>query len=76
MFATLYDLDNIDFCRSQVTAATAIVYCHRFYLHQSHAKNDWQVGLLTLSFQFMSHLYFINTVINKLISMNIIVKKL
>ncbi|XP_042385334.1 cyclin-T1-2-like isoform X2 [Zingiber officinale] len=26
----------------QVTTATAIVYCHRFYLHQSHAENDWQ----------------------------------
>ncbi|XP_042425563.1 cyclin-T1-2-like [Zingiber officinale] len=26
----------------QVTIATAIVYCHRFYLHQSHVKNDWQ----------------------------------
>ncbi|KAG6516546.1 hypothetical protein ZIOFF_027011 [Zingiber officinale] len=43
MFATQYDLDNIDFCRPQVTTATAIVYCHRFYLHQSHAENDWQL---------------------------------
>lgn len=24
----------------QVTIATAIIYCHRFFLHQSHAKND------------------------------------
>nr|BAJ97028.1 predicted protein [Hordeum vulgare subsp. vulgare] len=24
----------------QVTIATSIVFCHRFYLHQSHAKND------------------------------------
>ncbi|GMH11384.1 hypothetical protein Nepgr_013225 [Nepenthes gracilis] len=24
----------------QVTIATAIIFCHRFYLHQSHAKND------------------------------------
>lgn len=26
----------------QVTIATAIMFCHRFYLHQSHAKNEWQ----------------------------------
>ncbi|KAG8069667.1 hypothetical protein GUJ93_ZPchr0006g43837 [Zizania palustris] len=26
----------------QVTIATAIVLCHRFYLRQSHAKNEWQ----------------------------------
>ncbi|KAJ8493607.1 hypothetical protein OPV22_015328 [Ensete ventricosum] len=26
----------------QVTIATAIMYCHRFYLHQSHVKNEWQ----------------------------------
>ncbi|XP_072980122.1 cyclin-T1-2-like [Typha angustifolia] len=26
----------------QVTIATAVMFCHRFYLHQSHAKNDWQ----------------------------------
>ncbi|PIA55849.1 hypothetical protein AQUCO_00700281v1 [Aquilegia coerulea] len=26
----------------QVTIATAMMFCHRFYLHQSHAKNDWQ----------------------------------
>ncbi|KAL5713312.1 hypothetical protein ACHQM5_015398 [Ranunculus cassubicifolius] len=26
----------------QVTIATAMLFCHRFYLHQSHAKNDWQ----------------------------------
>ncbi|KAL5726211.1 Cyclin-T1-3 [Ranunculus cassubicifolius] len=24
----------------QVTIATAIIFCHRFFLHQSHAKND------------------------------------
>lgn len=24
------------------TIATAMVFCHRFYLRQSHAKNDWQ----------------------------------
>ncbi|WOL01229.1 hypothetical protein Cni_G09943 [Canna indica] len=26
----------------QITIATAIMFCHRFYLHQSHAKNEWQ----------------------------------
>ncbi|KAF8649679.1 hypothetical protein HU200_064220 [Digitaria exilis] len=26
----------------QMTLATAIVFCHRFYLHQSLAKNGWQ----------------------------------
>ncbi|XP_072984978.1 cyclin-T1-2-like [Typha latifolia] len=25
-----------------VTIATAVMFCHRFYLFQSHAKNDWQ----------------------------------
>ncbi|KAF8390942.1 hypothetical protein HHK36_023242 [Tetracentron sinense] len=27
-------------CRPQVTIATAIIFCHRFFLRQSHAKND------------------------------------
>ncbi|XP_077242757.1 cyclin-T1-4-like isoform X2 [Tasmannia lanceolata] len=26
----------------QVTVAIAMMFCHRFYLRQSHAKNDWQ----------------------------------
>ncbi|KAI3821011.1 hypothetical protein L1987_08567 [Smallanthus sonchifolius] len=26
----------------QVTIATAVIFCHRFYTRQSHAKNDWQ----------------------------------
>ncbi|XP_072959966.1 cyclin-T1-2-like isoform X1 [Typha angustifolia] len=26
----------------QLTIATAIMFCHRFYLHQSHVKNEWQ----------------------------------
>ncbi|KAA8537589.1 hypothetical protein F0562_027197 [Nyssa sinensis] len=26
----------------QVTIATAMMLCHRFYMRQSHAKNDWQ----------------------------------
>ncbi|XP_006648287.2 cyclin-T1-1-like [Oryza brachyantha] len=26
----------------QVTIASAIMLCHRFYLRQSHAKNEWQ----------------------------------
>lgn len=31
----------------QITLATAILLCHRFYLRQSHAKNEWQVRLPT-----------------------------
>ncbi|KMT20726.1 hypothetical protein BVRB_1g007000 [Beta vulgaris subsp. vulgaris] len=27
---------------SPVTTATAMMFCHRFYMRQSHAKNDWQ----------------------------------
>lgn len=27
---------------SPVTTATATMFCHRFYMRQSHAKNDWQ----------------------------------
>ncbi|KAJ1277777.1 hypothetical protein BS78_04G029100 [Paspalum vaginatum] len=26
----------------QITLSTAILLCHRFYLRQSHAKNEWQ----------------------------------
>ncbi|XP_039143228.1 cyclin-T1-2-like isoform X2 [Dioscorea cayenensis subsp. rotundata] len=26
----------------QLTIATAVIFCHRFYLYQSHAKNDWR----------------------------------
>lgn len=26
----------------QVTIATAMMMCHRFYMHQSHTKNHWQ----------------------------------
>ncbi|XP_042482670.1 cyclin-T1-4-like isoform X2 [Macadamia integrifolia] len=29
-------------CRPQLTIATAMLLCHRFYMHQSHAKNEWQ----------------------------------
>ena len=29
--------------RPQMTLATAVMLCHRFYLHQSLAKNGWQV---------------------------------
>lgn len=28
--------------RPQVTIACAMMLCHRFYMRQSHAKNDWQ----------------------------------
>ncbi|KAK6947244.1 Cyclin, N-terminal, partial [Dillenia turbinata] len=31
---------NVSTCRPQVTIATAIIFCHRFFLRQSHAKND------------------------------------
>ncbi|XP_043714286.1 cyclin-T1-4-like isoform X2 [Telopea speciosissima] len=27
----------------QLTIATAMILCHRFYLRQSHAKNEWQI---------------------------------
>ncbi|KAM0019096.1 putative cyclin domain-containing protein [Helianthus debilis subsp. tardiflorus] len=26
----------------QLTIATAMMFCHRFFMRQSHAKNDWQ----------------------------------
>ncbi|KAK1407473.1 hypothetical protein QVD17_39089 [Tagetes erecta] len=26
----------------QLTIATAMMFCHRFYMRQSHTKNDWQ----------------------------------
>ncbi|XP_020523965.1 cyclin-T1-3 isoform X1 [Amborella trichopoda] len=30
----------------QATIATAIIFCHRFFLHQSHAKNDrWTIAI-------------------------------
>ncbi|KAK7246114.1 hypothetical protein RIF29_40973 [Crotalaria pallida] len=32
----------------QLTIATAIIFCHRFFLQQSHAKNDRRVGCCTL----------------------------
>ncbi|KAK7255997.1 hypothetical protein RIF29_29426 [Crotalaria pallida] len=32
----------------QSTIATAIIFCHRFFLQQSHAKNDRTVGCCTL----------------------------
>ncbi|KAJ6393412.1 hypothetical protein OIU77_022799 [Salix suchowensis] len=31
---------NLFLCRPQVTIATAIIFCHRFFIRQSHAKND------------------------------------
>lgn len=34
--------------RSQVTIACAMVMCHRFYMRQSHAKNDWQVRIFCI----------------------------
>ena len=35
-------------CRPQVTIATAIIFCHRFFIHQSHAKNDRRVSQVML----------------------------
>lgn len=36
---------TISICfRSQVIIGCAMVMCHRFYMRQSHAKNDWQVN--------------------------------
>jgi len=32
--------------RPQVKIASGMMLCHRFYMHQSHAKNDWQVDIL------------------------------
>jgi hypothetical protein len=29
-----------------VTIATAMVFCHRFYLRQSHSKNDRRVSFI------------------------------
>jgi hypothetical protein len=31
-------------CRPPVTIATAVVFCHRFFLRQSHARNDRMVS--------------------------------
>ncbi|MCE3049368.1 hypothetical protein HAX54_044717 [Datura stramonium] len=37
-------------CRPQVTIATAIIFCHRFFLRQSHSRNDRRfTGELTRS---------------------------
>lgn len=36
---------DLNLCRPQVTIATAIIFCHRFFLRQSHAKNDRRVSL-------------------------------
>ena len=38
----------ICYCRPQVTIATAIIFCHRFYVCQSHAKNDRRVSIINL----------------------------
>ena len=35
---------NLFLCRPQVTIATAIIFCHRFFIRQSHAKNDRRVS--------------------------------
>lgn len=44
MFEDFEHGDKIGFNhRPQVTIATAIIFCHRFFLRQSHAKNDRRV---------------------------------
>ncbi|XP_037412745.1 cyclin-T1-2-like isoform X2 [Triticum dicoccoides] len=43
LFLELYCQLMLNFlfvCRPQVIIATSIMFCHRFYLRQSHAKND------------------------------------
>jgi len=45
-------------CRPQVTIATAIVFCHRFFLRQSHAKNDRRVRILLLFVSFLLMAYY------------------
>ncbi|KAF2317671.1 hypothetical protein GH714_039522 [Hevea brasiliensis] len=37
---TVLESLNLLKCRPQLTIATAIIFCHRFFLRQSHAKND------------------------------------
>ncbi|KAM7521153.1 hypothetical protein LguiB_020115 [Lonicera macranthoides] len=34
--------NKIEYIWPQVTIAIAMMLCHRFYIRQSHAKNDWQ----------------------------------
>nr|KYP76831.1 Cyclin-T1-3 [Cajanus cajan] len=34
----------------QMTIATALVFCHRFFLRQSHAKNDWEIVAIACIF--------------------------
>ena len=44
--------------RPQVTIATAIVFCHRFFLRQSHVRNDRRVSpqLFKLNIGFFNFL--------------------
>ncbi|GFP87324.1 cyclin-t1-5 [Phtheirospermum japonicum] len=44
--------------RPQVTIATAIIFCHRFFLRQSHAKNDRRVSFF-FCFFFSLLFYYI-----------------
>lgn len=39
-------------CRPQVTIATAIIFCHRFFLRQSHTRNDRRVSNSPIRFSF------------------------
>ncbi|TVU50264.1 hypothetical protein EJB05_01630 [Eragrostis curvula] len=42
----------------QVTIATAMVFCHRFYLRQSHAKNDRRFSETQVNIVLCSYAYF------------------
>lgn len=50
-------------CRPQVTIATAIVFSHRFFLRQSHAKNDRRVCLLMLCYCFFFYNFICHIVL-------------
>lgn len=43
-FSMMKILNNL-LCRPQLTIATSIIFCHRFFHRQSHAKNDRRVSI-------------------------------
>lgn len=44
-------IDCISICCSpQVTIATAVIFCHRFFIRQSHSKNDRRVSYACIFF--------------------------
>ncbi|KAJ0098768.1 hypothetical protein Patl1_20378 [Pistacia atlantica] len=40
MYCYASNVSCVSKCRPQITIATAIIFCHRFFLRQSHARND------------------------------------